>query len=61
MNKPEIAILVAINEPVKEHYGGTVAAPVFRTIAYKSLDYMNIHPDGLFCSRNILNAVSVSR
>ena len=61
VNKPEIAILVAVNEPEKEHYGGTVAAPVFRIIAYKSLDYLNIHPDGLLCSRNILNAVSVSR
>ena len=61
VNKPEIAILVAINEPEKEHYGGTVAAPVFKIIAYKSLDYMNIHPDGLFYSRNILNTVNVSR
>ena len=40
--KPKVAILVVIDEPPREHYGGIVAAPAFRKIANKTLDYMNI-------------------
>lgn len=42
--RPEIAILVVIDEPQGQHYGGTVAAPVFKRIALKTLDYLNIAP-----------------
>jgi cell division protein FtsI (penicillin-binding protein 3) len=42
---PEIAILVIIDEPQNEHYGGVVAAPAFRKIAREILDYLNIPPD----------------
>ncbi len=42
--KPEVAILVIIDEPREKHYGGTVAAPAFRKIAYETLNYMNISP-----------------
>jgi len=52
--RPEVAILVVIDEPVKEHYGGVVAAPAFRKIAQKALNYLNIPPakktDKLFVS-----------
>jgi cell division protein FtsI (penicillin-binding protein 3) len=41
---PKIAVLVVVDEPQKEHYGSAVAAPAFRTIAQKTLDYMNISP-----------------
>jgi len=41
---PKLAILVVVDEPQKNHYGGTVAAPVFRKIAYETLNYMNIPP-----------------
>jgi cell division protein FtsI (penicillin-binding protein 3) len=41
---PEIVVLVVIDEPQGEHYGGTVAAPVFKRIALKTLDYLNIPP-----------------
>ena len=34
-----------IDEPSKEHYGGVVAAPAFRKIAYKTLNYLNIPPE----------------
>ena len=40
--KPEAVILVIIDEPHDNHYGGIVAAPVFRKIALKTLDYMNM-------------------
>ncbi|OQY05236.1 MAG: cell division protein FtsI [Desulfobacteraceae bacterium 4572_123] len=39
---PKLTILVVIDEPEKQHYGGIVAAPVFRTIAEESLNYLNI-------------------
>lgn len=41
---PEIAILVVLDEPQKEYYGGVVAAPLFRKIAHKTLSYLNIPP-----------------
>jgi len=39
---PRLTILVVIDEPEKQHYGGIVTAPVFRTIAEESLNYLNI-------------------
>ncbi|MBW1842449.1 MAG: penicillin-binding protein 2, partial [Deltaproteobacteria bacterium] len=41
---PAVAILVAVDEPQEQHYGGTVAAPAFRKIAYDTLNYLNIPP-----------------
>jgi cell division protein FtsI (penicillin-binding protein 3) len=37
-------ILVVIDEPKEQHYGSIVAAPVFKKIARKTLNYMNIRP-----------------
>jgi stage V sporulation protein D (sporulation-specific penicillin-binding protein) len=45
VSKPEIVILVAVTDPKKGHYGGEVAAPVFRKIAGQSLPYLGIAPD----------------
>lgn len=42
--KPALAILVIIDEPQKNYYGGIVAAPVFKKIAGETLNYMNIPP-----------------
>jgi cell division protein FtsI (penicillin-binding protein 3) len=42
---PELAILVVIDEPKKQHYGGDVAAPAFKTIMAKSFNYLNIAPE----------------
>lgn len=44
-NNPAATILVMIDEPQKAHYGGIVAAPVFKKIALQTLNYMNIPPD----------------
>ena len=43
--KPRLAIVVIIDEPQGEYYGGTVAAPVFRRIARETLNYLNIPPE----------------
>ena len=42
---PEITVLVVVNEPQEKYYGGLVAAPVFRTIANQTLNYLNVPPD----------------
>ena len=41
---PKAVILVVIDEPEEQHYGSIVAAPVFKKIAQKTLNYMNIRP-----------------
>lgn len=44
--RPELAILVAVDEPTKGlRYGGTVAAPAFREIARRVLAYRQVSPD----------------
>jgi cell division protein FtsI (penicillin-binding protein 3) len=43
-DNPRLAILVIIDEPQGNYYGGTVAAPVFRRIAREALNYLNIPP-----------------
>jgi cell division protein FtsI (penicillin-binding protein 3) len=43
-DQPRLAILVVIDEPRPEHYGGTVAAPAFREIAEGSLRYLGVQP-----------------
>jgi cell division protein FtsI/penicillin-binding protein 2 len=42
---PAIAVLVAIDEPQKGHYGGVVAAPVFRRIVRETLQYLKVPPE----------------
>jgi cell division protein FtsI (penicillin-binding protein 3) len=44
MENPKIAVLVVVDEPNKQHYGSIVAAPAFKAIAQKTLDYMHIAP-----------------
>ncbi len=44
VEKPKIAVLVVVDEPKKQHYGSIVAAPAFKKITQKTLDYMNISP-----------------
>lgn len=41
---PKVAILVVVDEPQEEHYGGIVAAPAFRRIALEALNYLNVPP-----------------
>ncbi|MGZ5441434.1 MAG: penicillin-binding protein [Thermoanaerobaculia bacterium] len=43
-DRPRLAILVVIDEPRPDHYGGTVAAPAFREIAEGALRYLGVPP-----------------
>lgn len=45
VEQPEIVTLVVIDEPKKIHYGGVVAAPVFKEIVEKTLRYLKIPPE----------------
>jgi cell division protein FtsI (penicillin-binding protein 3) len=41
---PQITVLVVIDEPKAQIYGGAVAAPVFKKIAQATLNYLNVPP-----------------
>lgn len=41
---PRLTIVVVVDEPQEDYYGGTVAAPVFRDIAQTALGYLNVRP-----------------
>lgn len=43
-DRPRLVILVVLDEPRAEHYGGMVAAPAFREIAEATLRYMGVPP-----------------
>ncbi len=45
-DNPQIAVLVVVDEPQGEYYGGIVAAPAFKKIAQQTLTYLDVPPDG---------------
>ena len=44
-NKPELVVVVVVDDPQGSHYGGVVAAPAFKNILAESFHYLNIPPD----------------
>lgn len=44
VENPRVAVLVVIDEPKGQIYGGAVAAPVFKKIAQTTLNLMNVPP-----------------
>jgi cell division protein FtsI/penicillin-binding protein 2 len=44
-SKPELVVMVMVDEPRGGFYGGTVAAPAFREIARFNLQYLEIPQD----------------
>ena len=44
VDHPKAVVLVAIDEPLKRHYGGTVAAPAFKRITQATLGYLTASP-----------------
>ena len=49
---PRLVILVSIDEPQGQIFGGKVAAPAFRDIASFALQYLNVPPDDLASLRS---------
>lgn len=45
VDNPALSIVVLIDEPRGLYYGGQVAAPVFKKIAEKTLNYLSVPPD----------------
>ncbi|GFO62861.1 transpeptidase family protein [Geomonas paludis] len=45
VEKPRLAIMVMVDEPTANVYGGVVAAPAFSAIAQQTLCYLNVPPD----------------
>ena len=43
-DRPQLSILVVVDEPKESEYGGTVAAPAFKEIAESTLRYLNVPP-----------------
>ena len=43
-DRPRLVILVIVDDPNGEQYGGVIAAPVFREIAEASLRYLGVSP-----------------
>jgi cell division protein FtsI (penicillin-binding protein 3) len=48
VENPVLAIVVVIDEPEGEFYGGDVAAPVFKEIASQTLRYLQVPKDETF-------------
>ena len=44
--KPVVAIVVTLDEPMVDHAGGAVAAPIFRRVAQMALKYRGLTPRG---------------
>jgi cell division protein FtsI (penicillin-binding protein 3) len=44
-DNPELCISVTLDEPKGSHYGGQTAAPVFKAIAERAANYLNIRPE----------------
>jgi cell division protein FtsI (penicillin-binding protein 3) len=59
--RPEVVVLVAVDEPKKSTYGGTVAAPAFREIAMAALSALEIYPEDEQARRAFMGAYRDSR
>ena len=44
-DNPELCISISLDEPKGSHYGGQTAAPVFKQIAERAANYLNIRPE----------------
>jgi cell division protein FtsI/penicillin-binding protein 2 len=44
-DNPELCISVVLDEPKRGYYGGQTAAPIFKEIAERAADYLNIRPE----------------
>ena len=44
LDDPEIVVVVVVDEPKGKHYGGTVAGPVFKEVATRTLQYLGVEP-----------------
>ncbi|MBU5313529.1 PASTA domain-containing protein [Tissierella carlieri] len=43
-DNPQVAILVVVDEPVGQYYGGTIAAPIAKTVLEETLNHLEVTP-----------------
>ncbi|NWG02182.1 MAG: PASTA domain-containing protein [Syntrophaceae bacterium] len=58
IEEPRIVLLVVIDEPQGNNYGGVVAAPIFKAIMEKVLPYLQIIPKGTTIVKNEVDLAS---
>ncbi len=46
-DNPELCISIVMDEPKQGYYGGQTAAPLFRQVAERAANYLNIRPDNI--------------
>jgi cell division protein FtsI (penicillin-binding protein 3) len=44
LDDPQVVVVVVVDEPRGKHYGGTVAGPVFKEVATRTLQYLGVPP-----------------
>jgi cell division protein FtsI (penicillin-binding protein 3) len=54
--EPKLVLLIVIDEPQGNKYGGIVAAPIFKAIMEKVLPYLNVLPKGTMVVKNELDS-----
>jgi cell division protein FtsI (penicillin-binding protein 3) len=54
--EPKLVLLVVVDEPQGNTYGGVVAAPIFKAIMEKALPYLQVVPKGTMIVKNELNS-----
>lgn len=53
-NDPKLTVVVVMENPKNGHYGGTVAAPIFKGITEKVLFYLGIPPNKAFVGTRVM-------
>jgi cell division protein FtsI (penicillin-binding protein 3) len=53
---PKIVVLVIVDEPQGNSFGGVVAAPIFKTIMEKVLPFLNVIPKGAMVVKSEFNS-----
>jgi cell division protein FtsI (penicillin-binding protein 3) len=54
--EPKLVLLIVIDEPQGDNYGGVVAAPIFKAIMEKVLPYLNVLPEGTMIVKSDLDS-----
>jgi cell division protein FtsI (penicillin-binding protein 3) len=57
--EPKLVLLVVVDEPQGNNYGGVVAGPIFKAIMEKVLPYLHVVPKGTMIVKNELDSAPV--
>ena len=57
--EPKLVLLVVVDEPQGNSYGGVVAAPIFKAVMEKVLPYLHVVPKGTMIVKNELDSAPV--